>query len=78
MNEVGPHAFIPLRRFVNRGRCRACYLHEQDHPTRRWHAARPLGDSRRLFGPEVGQDRNVAEEWLEQGETNVFEKYRDE
>jgi len=52
MNEVGPHLFTPLQRFFNRHRCRACYIHEADHPTTRWHAARPLGDKRLPFPPE--------------------------
>jgi hypothetical protein len=43
-NQVGPHEFVPLRRWRNRGRCRACYLNAAYHPVRGWVAARPLGD----------------------------------
>lgn len=42
--EVGPHDYTPLRRFLNGGRCSACYRHEAEHPIRRWVAARPYGD----------------------------------
>lgn len=49
--EVGPHEFRPLRRLLNRGRCAACYCHEDLHPVAVYTAARPLLD-RRL--PVVG------------------------
>jgi hypothetical protein len=42
--NVAPHAFIPLRRFFNRGRCRACFAHESAHPVG-WRTARPMGNT---------------------------------
>jgi hypothetical protein len=41
---VGPHSFAPIRRFFNRGRCRACYWPESEHPREGWSTARPLGE----------------------------------
>jgi hypothetical protein len=44
MAEVGPHDFVPLRRWFNRGRCLHCFVHECFHPVRGWAVARPVGD----------------------------------
>jgi hypothetical protein len=44
MVSVGPHDFKPLRRFFNRGRCRACHADRGRHPVNAYSRARPLGD----------------------------------
>jgi hypothetical protein len=44
--QVSPHPFAPLRRWFNRGRCAACYVHEHAHPVGGWTTARPWGDKR--------------------------------
>jgi hypothetical protein len=42
---VGPHEFVPLRRWFNRGRCQHCLIHESLHPSlHAWWPARALGD----------------------------------
>ena len=60
-NQVGPHEFEPLRRFRNRGRCRACYVHEDSHPLTGWAEARPLGNKALpTAGARVGVSRREA------------------
>jgi hypothetical protein len=44
MTQTGPHAFRPLRRFFNRGRCLHCFVHEHAHPVGGWTEARAIGD----------------------------------
>jgi hypothetical protein len=46
VNQVGPHRFTPLRRFFNKGRCRACFVPERAHPVEGWTRSRSLGDSK--------------------------------
>lgn len=43
---VAPHKFRPLRPWDIRagGRCRACFLPMNAHPTHYWAPARPYGD----------------------------------
>lgn len=43
---VGPHAFEPLKRWRNRGRCRRCLAPEEMHPALGWLPLRPLYDDR--------------------------------
>jgi hypothetical protein len=52
MTQVGPHEFKPLRRFFNKGRCEACYLHEDYHPVNGWTQARPMFDFKVAVYPE--------------------------
>jgi hypothetical protein len=56
-NCVSPHTFMPLRRWFNRGRCRACFLPPAKHPTTSWVPSRPWGDKRLpvtpTFDPEA-------------------------
>jgi hypothetical protein len=46
--SVQPHNYEPLQRFFNRGRCRACLLHEREHIPGRfypdWPPARAWGE----------------------------------
>lgn len=61
-SEVGPHGFEPARRWFNRGRCRACYFHEDTHPLSQWSPARPLGDMALPYNPffvDYGDSRPV-------------------
>lgn len=44
--QVSPHDYQPLRRWWNRGRCRACYVHQDAHPVPAYSPARPVGDKR--------------------------------
>lgn len=49
--NTGPHEFVPLKRWRNRGRCRHCLAHEDLHPTRGWLPSRPLFDERAAINP---------------------------
>lgn len=42
--QVAPHEFRPLKRWRNRGRCEACYVHERAHPVMGWTPARHYDD----------------------------------
>ena len=42
--QVGPHEFRPLKKWRNRGRCEACYVHENVHPVTGWTPSRHYGD----------------------------------
>lgn len=46
---VEPHKFVPLRRFLNRSRCRVCLAHEELHPALGWLPARPMFDKRKAI-----------------------------
>jgi hypothetical protein len=58
MNQTGPHAFHPLRRFFNRGRCRHCYVHADAHPVNGWVLSRPLGDKRLPWEQKASSSRD--------------------
>lgn len=60
-NTVSPHEFGPLRRFWNRGRCRACYWPESEHPRLLWSVARPLGSGAASVSPvkSIGEEESV-------------------
>lgn len=58
--HTGPHPFQRLRRFFNRGRCRACYLHKREHPVQTWTVLRPIGDRSRAFGDGLASKRRLA------------------
>lgn len=53
MTEVAPHEFRPMFRWLNRGRCSHCYIHEALHPINGWTASRPLGDKTRPGTPSA-------------------------
>lgn len=42
--DSAPHAFAPLKRWRNRGRCRHCLAHEELHPALGWLPSRSLSD----------------------------------
>lgn len=42
--DTSPHEFSPLKKWRNRGRCTACLVHEDHHPTWGWLPARPMYD----------------------------------
>lgn len=44
--DTSPHAFKPLKRWRNRGRCVACLIHEDHHPCPGWMPARAYGETR--------------------------------
>jgi hypothetical protein len=47
--DTAPHEFAPLKRWFNRGRCRACLAHEDIHPALGWLPARPLYDTSEAY-----------------------------